>query len=153
MLEEGVKVPDFRLEGDDDRTHSLEDFEGSYLVLYFYPKDDTPGCTIEAKEFTSTAEDFKRLGATVVGVSKDNVDSHCKFSDKYKLKVLLLADPSAKTIKDYGSWGNRGVFGEGTLRKTFVIGKDGKLLKDFGKVNPAGHAEEVLEFIRGLDGD
>jgi peroxiredoxin Q/BCP len=152
MPNEGERAPQFKLDGSDGKPHSLDEFRGRYLVLYFYPRDDTPGCTIEAKEFTAKLADFRKLGADVVGISKDDYDSHCKFSEKHGLKVLLLSDPSAKTIRDYDSWGNRGVFGEGILRKTFLIGKDGKILKDFGKVNPVGHADSVLSTIRQIGG-
>ncbi|MCW6160291.1 MAG: peroxiredoxin [Candidatus Micrarchaeales archaeon] len=147
MLREESKAPDFKLVGDDGKTHTLADFRDTTLVLYFYPKDDTPGCTIEARDFSKLLPQIKKAGADVVGVSKDGFDSHCKFRDKYKLKVLLLSDPTGKTIKSYGAYGDRGIFGKGTLRKTFVIRK-GKIVKDFGKVSAIGHAAAVLEYLK-----
>lgn len=147
MIREGQKAPDFKLVGDDGKTHTLADFRDTTLVLYFYPKDDTPGCTIEARDFSKLLPQIKKAGADVVGVSKDGFDSHCKFRDKYKLKVLLLSDPTGKTIKSYGAYGDRGIFGKGTLRKTFVIRK-GKIVKDFGKVSAIGHAAAVLEYLK-----
>ncbi len=150
MPVEGDVAPDFKLMGDDKKIHKLADFKGKYLVLYFYPRDNTAGCTIEAKEFTSMISDFRKAGAEIAGVSDDSVDSHCDFRDKQGLKVLLLADPGAKVIKAYDSWGNKGVFGQGTIRNTFLIGKDGKILKAFMRVNPLGHADSVLSFIKQL---
>lgn len=142
-----MKAPDFKLMGDDGKMHTLADFRDTTLVLYFYPKDDTPGCTIEARDFSKLLPQIKKAGADVIGISKDGFDSHCKFRDKYKLKVLLLSDPASKTIKSYGAYGDRGIFGKGTLRKTFVIRK-GKIVKDFGKVSAIGHAAAVLEYLK-----
>ncbi len=149
MIKEGEKAPGFRLKGVDGKIHTLSEFRGKRLVLYFYPKDDTPGCTIEAKDFTKYLPAIKKAGAEVVGISKDGYESHCDFRDKYMLKVLLLSDPSNKTIKAYDAYGNRGIFGMGTLRKTCIIDEKGKLMKDFGKVNALGHAKKVLEFLNG----
>lgn len=149
-MEEGSKAPAFKLIGDDGKVHSLGEFRKKTLVLYFYPKDDTPGCTIEAKDFTKLLPQIRKAGADVVGVSKDEFESHCRFRDKYKLKVLLLSDPSNKTIKRYGAYGDRGIFGKGTLRKTFVIRK-GRIIKDFGKVSAIGHAKTVLEYLKKDD--
>ncbi len=149
-LQVGSKVPDFNLQGVDSKSHSLSDFKGKYLVLYFYPKDDTPGCTIEAKEFTSNYDEIRKIGAEVVGISADSYESHCSFRDKHALKILLLSDPSLKTIREYGAYGNRGVFGEGTMRKTFIIDKDGKLVKEYPKVSPLGHSKEVISFLKNL---
>lgn len=147
-LNVGEVAPDFSLMGSDRRNHTLSEFKGKYLVLYFYPKDNTPGCTIEANEFNKHLGEIKQLGAEVVGVSKDDLDSHDKFKDKCSLKFLLLSDPDSKVIKAYGSYGSRGIFGVGTLRNTFVIGKDGRLAKIYEKVSPKGHAEEVVEFLK-----
>ena len=137
MIGEGSKAPAFKLMGDDEKVHSLSEFKDKTLVLYFYPKDDTPGCTIEAKDFTKLLPAIKKAGAEVVGISKDEFDSHCKFRDKYSLRVLLLSDPSSRTIKSYGAYGDRGIFGKGTLRKTVVI-RRGRIVKDFGKVSNHG---------------
>ncbi len=147
MIKEGDMAPDFRLMGSDGKEHALGEFNGRYLVLYFYPKDDTPGCTIEAKEFNSAIKEFEKKGAVIVGISKDEIESHERFRKKYALNFLLLSDPESKTIKAYGSYGDRGIFGMGTLRNTFLIGKDGKIVKVFEKVNPKGHWAEVSACI------
>ncbi len=144
---EGSKAPDFKLMGSDGKEHTLSEFKGNYLILYFYPKDDTPGCTVEAKEFNSTLSEFESKGARIVGVSKDDLKSHEKFKNKYELNFLLLSDPESKVIKAYDAYGDRGIFGMGTLRKTFLIDKDGKIVKVFDKVNPKGHGEQVLSCI------
>ncbi len=148
-IEEGKQAPNFALKGSDGKMHSLKEFSGKYLVIYFYPKDDTPGCTMEAKSFNEYLNQIKEH-ATVVGISKDDFDSHCKFSDKYSLRFLLLSDPESKTIKAYGSYGSRGIFGMGTLRKTFIISRTGKVLKVFPKVNPVGHGKEILETLKSF---
>ena len=136
MLKEGDAAPDFELDGSDGAKHRLKDYRGKYLVLYFYPKDNTPGCTIEANEFNKKLEEIRKLNAEVIGVSKDDLKSHGKFMDKYGLKFLLLSDTDSKTIKDYGAYGDRGIFGMGTLRNTYIIGKDGKIAKIYEKVKP-----------------
>jgi peroxiredoxin Q/BCP len=150
MIKEGAKAPDFKLEGSDGKSHKLADFRGRTLVLYFYPKDDTPGCTIEAKEFTKCSADIEKAGGSVVGVSKDDIKSHGKFCGKYGINFLLLSDPTLDTIKAYESYGDRGIFGMGTLRKTYIIDKDGAIIKIYDKVKPAGHGAEVLSFIKGM---
>ncbi|MEM3227680.1 MAG: peroxiredoxin [Candidatus Micrarchaeaceae archaeon] len=148
MVKEGDKALEFELEGSDGKKHTLGEFKGRYVVLYFYPKDNTPGCTIEAKEFNNRLDEIRSLGAEVVGISKDSLASHGKFRDNYNLRFLLLSDPESNTIKAYGAYGNRGIFGMGTLRNTYIIGKDGRLIKIFEKVSPKGHAEEVIAFLR-----
>ncbi len=148
MVDLGSKAPDFHLQGSDGKRHSLKEFAGRYVVLYFYPKDDTPGCTIEAKGFNSRLDDLGVLGVQVVGVSSDDYDSHCRFSEKYGLRFLLLSDPSHMVIKKYGAYGSRGVFGMGTLRKTYVIDGKGKVVKIYPKVSPAGHENDIMKFIR-----
>lgn len=147
MVNVGERAPDFKLMGSDGKEHTLGEFKGKYLVLYFYPKDDTPGCTVEAKEFNGAIKEFEKKGATIVGISKDGIESHEKFRKKYSLNFLLLSDPESKTIKEYGSYGDRGIFGMGTLRNTFLIGKDGKIVKVFEKVSPKGHGAEVSACI------
>ncbi len=144
MLKEGSKAPDFTLTGTDGKSYSLSDFKGRNVVLYFYPRDDTPGCTIEAKGFNESLDEMRRLGAEIIGVSKDDVDSHKRFCEKYSLKFLLLSDPESKVIKMYGAYGDRGVFGQGTLRKTFIINKEGKVALIFERVKALGHNKEVL---------
>lgn len=148
MPMEGDDAPDFKLKGDDGKDHALKDFKGRTLVLYFYPKDDTPGCTLEAKDFTKSMPEFSKLGAEVVGVSVDNFESHCDFRDKHGLKVLLLSDTDHKVIGKYDAWGNKGVFGEGTVRTTYVIDKNGKIVKKYPRVQALGHADQVLEYLK-----
>ncbi|MGC8538027.1 MAG: peroxiredoxin [Candidatus Micrarchaeia archaeon] len=149
MVVENDKAIDFALDGSDGKKHSLSEFNGKYLVLYFYPKDNTPGCTIEANEFNKHLDELKSLNAVVVGVSKDDLKSHGKFVEKCDLKFLLLSDPNSEVIKAYDAYGDRGIFGVGTLRNTYLI-KDGKVLKVFTKVKPKGHAEEVINSIKSL---
>ncbi len=150
MIVSGSKAPDFSLDGSDGKRHNLKEFAGSYLVLYFYPRDGTPGCTIEAKGFNSRISDLKKLGVQVVGVSSDDYNSHCKFTSKYGLKFLLLSDPGHSVIKKYDAYGSRGIFGMGTLRKTYIIDAKGRIVKVYPKVSPAGHEEEIIEFIKGM---
>lgn len=143
-------APDFSLADEAGKVHNLKDYAGSWLVLYFYPKDDTPGCTVEACSLRDSRDDITALGAQVVGVSKDGASSHEKFKAKHTLNFTLLSDPEAKTINDYGAWGKK-MFGvEGILRKTFIIDSNGKVQKVFGKVNPIGHGEAVLEVLKKL---
>ncbi len=146
MIKEGGRAPDFRLKGVDGKMHSLKDFAKGHLVLYFYPKDLTPGCTIQAKKYSGSIQKLRRLGATVVGVSKDDVELHKKFKKTCGLKILLLSDPTSKTIKKYGAYGDRGIFGMGTLRNTYII-KGGKVAKIFRKVDPTKDANVVIEFV------
>ena len=148
---EGAKAPDFELETAEGPVR-LADFAGKTLVLYFYPKDDTTGCTNEAKAFTELAPEFAKAGAVVLGVSKDSVKSHEKFAAKYGLKVRLGSDPEAKVIERYGSWGEKSLYGRkymGIDRSTFLI-QDGVLKKVWRKVKVPGHAEAVLEAVRAL---
>ncbi|MCL4374019.1 MAG: peroxiredoxin [Candidatus Marsarchaeota archaeon] len=151
MVKEGDKAIGFELDGSDGKKHTLGEFSGKYLVLYFYPKDNTPGCTIEANEFNKKVADIRKLGAEVVGISKDDLKSHAKFKDKYDLNFLLLSDPESRIIKAYGAYGNRGIFGYGTLRNTYIIGPSGKIVKIFEKVSPKGHADEVIQFIESSE--
>lgn len=146
------KAPDFELQGSDGKPHSVKEFGGKYLVLYFYPKDDTPGCTVEARGFNAKLEEVRSHGAEIVGVSSDSFDSHCRFRDKYKLHFLLLSDPDSGVIKSYDAYGNRGLFGFGTLRKTYIIGRNGRIAKIFDKVSPAGHEKEILDFLESKNG-
>ncbi len=150
-LNEGDVAPDFELKGVDGKSHSLKEFRGKRIVLYFYPKDDTPGCTIEAKGFTAHDEEIKKLNAVVLGISADDYDSHCRFKDKYGLSVLILSDQGSKTIREYGAYGNRGVFGMGTIRSTFIIGGDGKILKIYRKVQAEGHAEAIVNLLKSMN--
>ncbi len=147
MITEGSKAPDFSLNGTDGKTHKLSEFRSKSVVLYFYPRDDTPGCTVEAKGFNKYLEKFRKLGAEVIGISNDSIDSHRKFCSKYSLNFLLLSDPENKVIKMYDAYGNKGVFGWGTLRKTYIIDKKGIIVKIFSKVHPLGHDAEVASIL------
>jgi peroxiredoxin Q/BCP len=143
---EGAPAPDFNLETPDGPV-SLADFKGRTLVLYFYPKDDTAGCTKEAQEFTALAPQFAKAGVTVIGVSKDSVASHKKFATKYDLAVKLGSDPTGETVERYGSWVEKSLYGRkymGIDRSTFLI-KDGKIARIWRKVKVANHAEDVLK--------
>ena len=148
MIKEGSKALDFKLRGVDGKVHSLKEAKSRYTVLYFYPKDLTPGCTIQAARYSACAGTLKRLGATVLGVSKDNINSHKRFKTKCKLKFMLLSDPTSKVIRGYGAYGNRGVFGMGTLRNTYII-KGGRVVKIFRKVDPLRDTANVIDYIKG----
>lgn len=148
---EGSPAPDFDLETPDGRV-KLADFGGQTVVLYFYPKDDTAGCTKEAQEFTSLASDFAQAGVTVIGVSKDSVASHKKFTAKYDLNVKLASDPDGAVIERYGAWVEKSLYGRkymGIDRSTFLI-KDGKVAKVWRKVRVPNHAQQVLEAARAI---
>ncbi len=148
MLSVNSKAPDFELMGSDGRRHRLMEFSRKYLVLYFYPKDDTPGCTIEAKGFNSKLKELDHLGAVVVGVSPDDFDSHCKFASKYGLNFLLLSDPKHETATAYDAYGDRGMFGFGIFRKTYIIDAKSRIVEIFPKVNPAGHEDQIISSIK-----
>jgi peroxiredoxin Q/BCP len=147
MVKEGAKAPAFTLEADDGAKVSLGDLKGKKVVLYFYPRDNTPGCTLEAQGFRDAASRLKKKGAVVLGVSRDSIASHCRFRDQHGLNFRLLSDPEAKAIKAYGAWGEKNMYGkktEGILRTTVVIDEGGKVARVFPKVKVAGHVEEVL---------
>jgi len=150
MLIEGKKAPDFSLPDANGKLVKLSDFAGKIAVLYFYPKDDTPGCTVEACGFRDMGEEYGRRGIVVLGVSPDNSASHAKFAEKFKLPFTLLADEGAKVAQKFGVWGEKSMYGKkymGIFRTTFVIGKDGKIEKVFEGVKPDGHNREVLEWV------
>lgn len=146
----GDKAPDFTLEAEDGSKVSLSDFAGRTVVLYFYPKNDTPGCTKEACGFRDAYDQFQSRGAVVLGVSPDGPASHGKFKTKYSLPFRLLADPGKGTLRAYGAWGEKTMYGktvEGVLRSTFVIGPDGVVKAAFPRVKPEGHAQEILAVL------
>lgn len=148
---EGAPAPDFELETADGPVR-LSDFAGQTLVLYFYPKDDTAGCTREAQEFTALTPEFAKAGATVLGVSKDSVKSHQKFATKYDLGVKLGSDPEGAVIERYGSWVEKSLYGRkymGIDRSTFLI-RDGEVVRIWRKVKVPNHAQQVLEAVRAL---
>lgn len=149
---EGKKAPDFELEGNDGKKHSLRDYSGTTVVLYFYPRDNTPGCTKEACGFRDLHAAVKKTGAVVLGVSKDSIASHDKFASTYKLSFVLLSDPTASVMRSYGAWGKKQMYGktvEGTIRSTVVIGSDGRVVKHWTAVKKADqHPAEVLEYLK-----
>jgi thioredoxin-dependent peroxiredoxin len=147
MLKVGDKAPDFEATDEKGKPVRLSDFKGKSVVLYFYPKDMTPGCTLEACAFRDNHAAIRKKGAVVLGVSADPAESHRKFKDKYDLPFPLLADPDKKVIQAYGAWGKRSLYGRefmGILRSTFVIGPDGRIKAVFPKVKVKGHEQEVL---------
>jgi peroxiredoxin Q/BCP len=152
-LEPGKKAPAFKLPTTGGKTVALGDFKDQFLVLYFYPKDDTPGCTIEAHDFQKALPALKKLGAVVLGVSKDSVESHARFAKKYGLKFPLLSDKDGKVIDKYGAWGEKNNYGKkymGILRSTVIIDPKGKVARVFEKVKVKGHVDAVLDAIREL---
>jgi peroxiredoxin Q/BCP len=154
-LEAGDRAPAFTLKDQDGRTHRLADYAGKTVVLYFYPKDDTPGCTKEACSFRDHHGEILAKGAVVLGVSADSEASHAKFRDKYGLPFPLLADEGAKVATKYGAWGEKTLYGKKTIgmtRSTFVIGPDGRLLKVWKQARAEGHGEVVLRALEALDG-
>ncbi|MBQ3530777.1 MAG: thioredoxin-dependent thiol peroxidase [Oscillospiraceae bacterium] len=150
MLEKGTKAPDFTLFDKDGNEVSLSDFSGKKIVLYFYPKDNTPGCTRQACAFAESFEKFKELDAAVIGISKDSVSSHVKFAEKYSLPFVLLSDPEHKVIEAFGAWQEKKNYGKtyfGTVRSTFIIDENGIIEKVMPKVKPDTNAAEILEYL------
>lgn len=155
MLEIGNAAPDFRLLDQDEQEQSLSGSQGKWRLVYFYPKDDTPGCTKEACAITEIYDDYEALGVTVFGISKDSPQSHKKFAEKYSLPFRLLSDESTDTIQAYGAWKEKSMFGKkymGIDRISYLIDPDGKVAKVYPKVSPADHAVEVLKDVKGLVG-
>lgn len=153
MLNEGDRVPDVQLTGMNGEPVSPADFRGQKLVLYFYPKDDTSGCTREAQDFTALADAFEKEGTWVLGVSRDNPASHARFTGKYDLKVRLASDVEGKVCEAFGTWTEKSMYGRkymGIERATFLINRDGTVARIWRKVKVPGHAEEVLEAARAL---
>jgi peroxiredoxin Q/BCP len=151
-LNPGDKAPDFDLPTDGGGRVKLSDFAGKSVVLYFYPKDDTSGCTSEAQGFTTLAEDFKKAGATVIGVSKDSVKSHDKFKAKYDLDLVLASDEGGEVVERYGVWVEKSMYGRkymGIDRATFLIGPDGLIKQAWRKVKVPGHVDAVLKAAKG----
>ena len=148
MLKEGDKAPDFTAKNQDGETVKLKDLKGERVVLYFYPKDDTPGCTKQACSFRDADDVYRKKGIKVLGVSIDDEKSHQKFISKYELPFDLLADTDKSIVEKYGVWGEKSMYGRkymGTHRKTFLIDEKGKIVKIFDKVKVAEHADEVLK--------
>ncbi len=156
MLKEGQAAPDFTLKNDRDETVKLTDFKGKNVVLYFYPKDDTSGCTKEACGFRDIKSEFDAAGAVILGVSPDSVSSHQKFRDKYNLTFPLLSDESKEVVQQYGVWKEKSMYGRkymGVERTTFVIDSNGMLRKIFPKVKVDQHPQVVLDVVRSLEAD
>ena len=148
MIEEGELVPKFQLPDSNGKMVKSSDLKGEKHVIYFYPRDFTPGCTTEADEFSKDYKKFKKAGIEIVGISKDDVDSHKKFCDKMKISYILLSDIDTEVSKKFGVWGKKKFMGRefmGVIRSTFLVDKKGKIFKVYPKVKPAGHSKEVLE--------
>jgi len=147
LISEGEKAPDFTLQADDSKKVSLNDYRGKKVVLYFYPKDGTPGCTREAVEFRDLIKEFEKQNTVILGVSKDGVKSHQKFKQKHALPFTLLSDPEGKVLDLYGVWKKKSLYGRtfmGTERTTFIIDEDGMVEKVYRKVRAKGHAQTCL---------
>jgi peroxiredoxin Q/BCP len=154
-LKIGNKAPNFNLPNQNGNSVRLDDFADRWLVVYFYPRDDTPGCTIEAKEFTDSKNDFEENGATIMGVSPDNEAKHCKFIDKHGLKIDLLADCEKRMLSDYGVWQEKSMYGKiymGVVRTTYLINPDGNIAEAWTKVKAKGHADAVLKRLIDIRG-
>ena len=143
-------APDFILLDQAGTAHSLADYKGHWVVLYFYPKDDTPGCTTEACSMRDAATELNELNVEVVGISADDAKSHTNFIAKHHLNFALLSDPTKATIDAYGAWGKKMFGNEGILRKTFIINPDSEVVKVFGKVTPLGHGEQIVTTLQQL---
>ncbi|MBX9682776.1 MAG: peroxiredoxin [Hyphomicrobium sp.] len=153
MATDGKKAPDFKLADDAGTMVQLSKLKGRIVVVYFYPKDDTSGCTLEAKDFSCLAQDFAKAGADVLGISPDSAKSHQKFKTKYELGLRLLADEDKTAAEAYGVWVQKSMYGKtylGVERSTFLIDKTGKLVRSWRKVKVPGHAEEVLAAVKAL---
>lgn len=143
-------APDFSLAGLNGDTYSLKDYKGTWVILYFYPADDTPGCTAEACSLRDSRDTLAEMGAEIIGVSRDDPNSHEKFKAKYSLNFQLLTDPEAVAINAYGAWGKKMYGREGILRKTFIINPDGQVVKVYGRVTPMGHGDQIVNELKTL---
>lgn len=154
MIEEGKRAPAFTLQESDGGKVSLGSYKGKKnVVVYFYPRDNTPGCTVEAQDFNKALKKLDKLDSVVLGISKDSLKSHCNFRDKYKLAFPLLSDPEGTVLEKYGAWGEKNMYGKkmmGVLRTTVIVGKDGKVKKVFPKVKVKGHVDAVLAALAEL---
>ena len=153
MIKENTKAPLFNLPSTNKKNFSLKDSLGNYIIIYFYPKDDTPGCALETNDFNKLLPKFKKLNCEILGISKDNLKSHDKFRDKYKIKFDLLADEEIKVLKKYKVWAKKKFMGRefmGIIRTTFLIDKKGKIIKIWNNVKVKDHAKEVLETLQNI---
>ena len=154
MISEGQSLPKFQLSDSDGNTIKSNDLKGKKNVIYFYPKDFTPGCTVEADEFSRDYKKFQKAGIEIIGISKDDVESHKKFCEKMKIPYTLLADTKTEVSKLFGVWGKKNFMGKeymGIKRSTFLVNEDGKIFKVFEKVKPKGHSKEVLEAYASVE--
>ena len=154
MISEGQALPKFQLSDSDGNTVKSNELKGKKLVIYFYPKDFTPGCTIEADEFSKDYNKFQKAGIEIIGISKDDVESHKKFCNKMKIPYILLADTETKVSKMFGVWGKKKFMGKeymGIIRSTFLVNDNGKIFKVFEKVKAKGHSKEVLEAYASVE--
>ena len=152
MLEIGTKAPAFELPDQNGEMHTLEEYKGKKVILYFYPRDNTPGCTRQACAFAAAYEDFKAMDAAVIGVSKDSAASHQRFAEKHGLPFVLLSDPELTAIQAYGVWQEKKLYGKvsmGVVRTTFIIDEQGRIEKVMPKVKPDTNAAEILSYLRG----
>lgn len=150
MLKEGTKAPDFTLNDKDGKPVSLSDFRGKKVVVYFYPKDNTPGCTKQACVFKEAYDGFKSDDIAVIGISKDSIQSHQKFAEKYELPFILLSDPDLEAIKVYDVWKEKKLYGKtslGVVRATYIIDENGEIIKVFEKAKPDTNAYDILDFL------
>lgn len=150
MLEVGMKAPEFALKDKDGTVRTLSEFEGKKVIIYFYPKDDTPGCTRQACAFRDSYEVLQNLNAVIIGISKDSEASHVKFAEKYQLPFILLSDPELEAIQAYGVWQEKTNFGKksfGVVRSTYVLDETGTVIKVFKRAKPDTNAEEIVAFL------
>lgn len=153
MLKEGTKAPDFTLNDKNGRPVSLSDFSGKKVVVYFYPKDNTPGCTKQACVFKEAFDGFRTEDIAVIGISKDSIQSHQKFAEKYELPFILLSDPDLAAIKAYDVWQEKKLYGKismGVVRSTYIIDESGTIIKVFEKAKPDTNAYDILDFLKSL---
>ncbi len=153
MLKIGRKAPSFSLLDQHGQSHTLKQYAGQWILIYFYPKDDTPGCTKEACMIADVYKDFKRMNVTVFGVSKDSVKSHLKFAEKYQLPFTLLSDPTMEMMDKYGAFVTKKMYGKevrGTNRISYLVGRDGKIAKVYPEVDPATHALELIKDLKAI---
>lgn len=150
MIQAPYKAPPFSLQDDQGETHSLSDYSGKWLVVYFYPKDDTPGCTVEACSLRDARDEITLLGAEIVGISQDDPAAHEKFKAKHTLNFTLLSDPDKQVIEAYGAWGKKMFGKEGILRRTFIINPEGVVVKVYGRVTPLGHGDQIVADLKAL---
>ena len=156
MVEINEKAPDFCLKNQDDQNVCLNDYKSKWKVVYFYPKDNTPGCSLEARNFTVAADEFEKQNASIIGISPDSVNSHKNFCEKNNLNITLLSDPEHKTLKDYGVWKPKKMYGReflGVVRSTFLINPEGKITHIWTKVKVFGHSDEVMKILKEKKGE